>query len=60
MAQLNPSPFGCAPRHQKQDFKDCLVVIEKQLAEFNGMCEYPIYVKALIKRQQGGGGAVQA
>ena len=23
------------------------------LAEFDGMCEYPIYVKALIKRQRG-------
>ena len=22
------------------------------LAEFDGMCEYPIYVKALIKRQR--------
>uniref|UniRef100_A0A7S0X8Q1 Bardet-Biedl syndrome 4 protein n=2 Tax=Mantoniella antarctica TaxID=81844 RepID=A0A7S0X8Q1_9CHLO len=37
----------------RQDFKDCLVLIETVLAEFNGMCEYPIYVKALIKRQQG-------
>jgi len=27
-------------------FKECLVLIETVLAEFNGMCEYPIYIKA--------------
>merc|ERR1719261_1181593 len=30
-----------------------MVVIEEQLKESNGMCEYAIYVKALIKRQEG-------
>jgi Bardet-Biedl syndrome 4 protein len=30
-----------------------LALIESVLAEFNGMCEYPIYIKALIRRQQG-------
>ena len=33
--------------------RECLALIEKVLAEFKGMCEYPIYIKALIKRQQG-------
>ena len=33
--------------------QECLELIEQVLSEFNGMCEYPIYVKALIKRQQG-------
>ena len=28
-------------------------MIETVLGEFNGMCEYPIYIKALIRRQQG-------
>lgn len=32
---------------------ECLALIEQVLAEFNGMCEYPIYIKGLIKRQQG-------
>eukprot|EP00899_Mesostigma_viride_P005871 jgi/Mesvir1/15285/Mv06500-RA.1 len=37
----------------RQEFDKCLKVIETQLAECNGLCEYPIYVKALIKRQRG-------
>ena len=28
-------------------------MIEDQLEMFNGLCEYPIYLKALIKRQRG-------
>jgi len=37
----------------RQEFKECMEVIEEQLRESNGMCEYAIYVKALIKRQEG-------
>ncbi|CAJ1419856.1 unnamed protein product [Effrenium voratum] len=37
----------------RQEFKECMEVIEEQLRDSNGMCEYAIYVKALIKRQEG-------
>ena len=37
----------------RMDYKECLQLIERQLAECKGLCEYPTYVKALIKRQQG-------
>lgn len=36
-----------------QDFDECMKAIESQLEACNGAAEYPIYVKALIKRQQG-------
>lgn len=37
----------------RQDFIECLNQIEAVLKETKGQSEYPIYVKALIKRQQG-------
>ena len=37
----------------RQEYRDCMEIIEEQLRESNGMCEYAIYVKALIKRQEG-------
>jgi Bardet-Biedl syndrome 4 protein len=37
----------------RQEHKECLAVIEEVLGEFGGLCEYPIYVKALIKRHEG-------
>ena len=37
----------------RQEYEECLKVIEAQLSECKGLCEYPIYVKALIRRQQG-------
>mmetsp|Transcript_10287 Transcript_10287/g.19430 ORF Transcript_10287/g.19430 Transcript_10287/m.19430 type:complete len:437 (+) Transcript_10287:32-1342(+) len=37
----------------RQEYTDCLKLIEIQLKECRGQCEYPIYVKALIRRQQG-------
>jgi tetratricopeptide (TPR) repeat protein len=37
----------------RQEFAECLKVIESQLAECKGLAEYPLYVKALIRRQQG-------
>lgn len=37
----------------RHEFKECLKVIDAQLTECKGQCEYPIYVKALIRRQQG-------
>jgi Bardet-Biedl syndrome 4 protein len=36
-----------------QDYVKCLQVIEEQLQVTNGLSEYPLYVKALILRQQG-------
>lgn len=36
------------------EFAECLKVIEAALSECKGLCEYPLYVKALIRRQQGG------
>ena len=37
----------------RQDYDKCLTTIEEVLKECKGMAEYPIYVKALIKRQRG-------
>jgi len=37
----------------RQDFTECLNVIEDQLRACKGACEYAIYVKGLIKRNQG-------
>jgi len=37
----------------RQDYDQCLEKIEEALKGCNGMAEYPIYVKALIKRQRG-------
>ena len=37
----------------RQDFESCLRCIESVLSECKGMSEYPVYVKALIKRQRG-------
>lgn len=31
----------------------CLQLIEEVLSEFDGLCEYPIYVKALVMRRRG-------
>jgi len=37
----------------RQDFDICLKIIDEQLDECNSQAEYPLYVKALIKRQKG-------
>jgi len=37
----------------RQEYSDCLKAIEDQLRECNGLCEYPIYIKGLILRQEG-------
>lgn len=37
----------------RQEFDACLKVVEEALRESQGMSEYPIYIKALIKRQRG-------
>lgn len=39
--------------YSRQEYDECLRVIEEQLKAANGLCEYPVYVKALIRRQQG-------
>ena len=40
-------------QYVRQDYDDCLKTIEAHLAQCRGLAEYPIYVKALIKRQRG-------
>jgi hypothetical protein len=37
----------------RQDYKECLRVIDQQLQECHGESEYALYAKALILRQQG-------
>eukprot|EP00937_MAST-01D_sp_MAST-1D-sp2_P001409 g1409.t1 len=37
----------------RHEHKECLRMIEQQLRECNGVCEYALYVKALILRRQG-------
>lgn len=41
--------FSCS----RNRYDACLKTIEAQLKDCRGMAEYPIYVKALIKRQRG-------
>ncbi|MED6249677.1 hypothetical protein ATANTOWER_017992, partial [Ataeniobius toweri] len=36
-----------------KDYETCKVIIKEQLQETNGMCEYAIYVQALILRLEG-------
>ena len=36
-----------------QEHERAIQLIDKQLRAYNGMCEYPLYVKGLIKRQEG-------
>ena len=33
----------------RHEFKECLEVIEGELQEYHGLCEYPIYVKGMIR-----------
>lgn len=40
-------------QYVRQDYDICLKTIEEHLKECQGLSEYPIYVKALIKRQRG-------
>ncbi|MEW5315332.1 MAG: hypothetical protein WDW38_006772 [Sanguina aurantia] len=37
----------------RQEFEECMKVIELALTETDGLCEYAIFVKALIQRQKG-------
>ncbi|CAN0124042.1 unnamed protein product, partial [Hapterophycus canaliculatus] len=37
----------------RQDYTECLRIIEEQLRACNGLAEYPIYVKGQILRAQG-------
>lgn len=37
----------------RQEFGECLKVVEQALEESGGLNEYPLYIKALIMRQQG-------
>eukprot|EP01035_Chromulina_nebulosa_P006796 gene6796-9181_t len=39
--------------YTRRDFNECLRKIEEQLKSTNGQSEYPLYIKALILRQQG-------
>ena len=40
-------------QYTRQEYDACLQTIEQLLKECRGMAEYPIYIKALIKRQRG-------
>ena len=35
----------------RQEFKECMEVVEEQLRESNGMCEYAIYADAWAEKQ---------
>eukprot|EP00736_Rhodelphis_marinus_P012995 Rmarinus@m.5854 len=37
----------------RHDYDECSKLIEDTLKECDGLCEYPLYVKALIQRQEG-------
>ena len=37
----------------RQEYEQCKEIVEQQLRECHGMCEFAIYVKALIMRQEG-------
>lgn len=37
----------------RQEFDECLKLIDQVLVDTENLCEYAIYVKALIKRQRG-------
>ncbi|ESL10756.1 hypothetical protein TRSC58_01505 [Trypanosoma rangeli SC58] len=37
----------------RQEYADCLSVLEAQLQECGGVCEYALYVKGLLKRRTG-------
>ncbi|KAK2193837.1 hypothetical protein NP493_5g13027 [Ridgeia piscesae] len=37
----------------RKEFDKCKTLIREQLSETNGMCEYAVYVQALILRQEG-------
>ncbi|XP_071785789.1 BBSome complex member BBS4-like [Asterias amurensis] len=37
----------------RKEFETAKVLIKEQVAETNGMCEYPLYIQALILRQEG-------
>ncbi len=39
--------------YTRKQYDECCRVIEQQLVESKGLSEYPIFVKALIKRQRG-------
>ncbi|KXZ53232.1 BBS4 protein [Gonium pectorale] len=39
--------------YTRQEFDECLKQIEKILGETDGLCEYAIYIKALIMRHRG-------
>ena len=51
---LSPVPFPLTHfAITLRRYDECLKTIEQQLKDCRGMAEYPIYVKALIKRQRG-------
>ena len=59
---LSPMPYGRArdqanqvihTMYTRHDFAACLREIDRQFHESNGVSEYPLYIKGLIRRQQG-------
>jgi Bardet-Biedl syndrome 4 protein len=39
--------------YSRHEYDECLRVVEEVLRAAGGLCEYPLYVKGLIRRQQG-------
>jgi Bardet-Biedl syndrome 4 protein len=37
----------------RHEHDKCLALIEEALKEFDGLCEYPVYIKALVTRRRG-------
>ena len=37
----------------RQEYAECMSLVEEQLREAGGLCEYALYVKALMKRAEG-------
>ena len=53
LANLHEADQACFAA--AQEFEECLKLIEQVLEDTDGLCEYAIYVKALIRRQRGKG-----
>eukprot|EP00953_Heterococcus_sp_UTEX-ZZ885_P006531 3989-Heterococcus_DN1.PRE.1 len=59
----HPPPAGIPEREQvnwlinqkfvRQEYGECLLLIEQQLRARKGMCEYSLYMKALLLRMEG-------
>ena len=53
MAAPERHNWRIAQLYARNEFDDCLTVVEQALSTSGGLNEYPLYVKALITRQRG-------